>query len=375
MNRSMKLFLSLIAATIIAFLAIVLKVGGTTLQYLFQGVLIATVIYVIGKGAEWMVEGSVRIARLLGVSYLMIGLTVVAFGTSAPELAASIIAAAGGSGDISISNVIGSNIFNLCFILGGVALLTPGGLPLNRPLVFRDGPIILVGTIVLFLIIGGWESGTGAVAGLLDFTLSRVEAILLCLALGLYLYRLYKKREVSEVDIPAETDKPARPLRDTGIFLFGLGLVLGGCHLLVGHWEADGLSYGALWFAHTLNIPDYIIGGTVVAAGTSAPELVVSLAAALRKQVDISTGNLLGSAIFNIFGVVGVAGLIIQPPIHSPITLSPDVSEALISQCALLVIITIFMFTERRLSRLEGAILVLVGIAHWVFEFATGGHF
>ncbi len=375
MNRQRKLFLSFLGATVIAFLAIGLKLGGTTLQYAFQSSLIAAVIYIIGKGAAWMVEGSVRLARMLGVSYLMIGLTVVAFGTSAPELAASIIAAAGGSGDISISNVIGSNIFNLCFILGGVALLTPGGLPLNRPLIFRDGPIILVGTILLFLIIGGWESGAGAVAGLLDFTLSRIEAVFLCVILVLYLYLLYKKREISDVDIPAETDTPGRPLRDTGLFLFGLGLVLGGCHLLVGRWDPNGLSYGALWFAHTLNIPDYIIGGTIVAAGTSAPELVVSLAAALRKQVDISTGNLLGSAIFNIFGVVGVAGLIIQPPIASPITLTPDVSEALISQCALLVIITIFMFTERHLSRLEGAILILVGIAHWVFEFATGGHF
>lgn len=342
-------------------------------------------IYLIGIGADIMVAGAVSLARRLGVSSLVIGLTVIAFGTSAPELAASVLAGLRGSGEIAVANVIGSNLFNLCFILGGVALLSRRGIAIDRALLWRDGPVALLAVVVLFLTVGGLPGGSvpagrGFWFGPLDFRLELIEAILLVLLLIAYTWFVYRRQSRRHTREPlAERAQEIQPhdhpplWRDIILFAAGLALVLAGSQILVGARSPDGAGYGALWLATALGVPEYIIGVTIVAAGTSAPELVVSLTAARRGHGDIATGNLLGSTIFNVFAILGVAGIVAQPPLAPAIDVASDTAGALLAQCILLVLLIIFMLTERRLSRLEGSLLVLIGVAHWVVDFVTRG--
>ena len=374
------------------------------LLYVQQVSLIVSIVYLIGVGAGWLVGSACRMARLLGISDLVIGLTVVAFGTSAPEAAASLAAGFKGNGDITIANVIGSNIFNLCFILGGVALLVKGGLRTDRALFVRDGPILLFGTLLLFLFVGGIPGSVAALSGpsapsqgigLLNLRLERWEGVVLVAGLVAYLMALYvtlrTERRASRVALTAgharaprsagvapdpDHDAEQATWLDIPIFLAGLLFVVGGCHLLVGHAEvADGMvkGFGALWFAKIWHVPDYVVGVTIVAAGTSAPEFVVSLVAALRGSFGISAGNLLGSDIFNMFGVVGLAGIIVQPPLAPAVAVSPLAIPSLLALCALVAITIFFMWTGNRVSRLEGAILLLIGIGRWIFDFTSQG--
>ncbi len=372
-----------------SYLLLRLSGHGPALLYSLQSLLLLAVIYLISIGADWMVDASVRLARRLGISYLVIGLTVVAIGTSAPELAASLLAGLQGSGDVSIANIVGSNIFNLCFILGGAALLTRGGIAIKRVMVWRDGAVVVFGSLLLFLFVGGFPtSGHPASESgwldLLNLKLDRIEGVIFVAGLVGYLYWIYRSRRShpdelpdSPEDRPAETpdEKPRPVFYDLAIFAGSLAIVLVGCNILVGEWSIslDNGGYGALWFAHQLGLPNYVVGATIVAAGTSAPELVVSLTAASRGHGDIATGNLMGSTIFNIFGVTGAAGLLLQRPLAAPVTLSPEITPTLIGQLILVILICLFMFTGRRLSRREGLVLLAIGVAKWVLDFATRG--
>jgi cation:H+ antiporter len=385
-----QLMLGLGAATG-SLLLVLANVLSNSLLYLVQAILLVSVVYLIAIGAEWLVDGATGLAGRLRIPKLVVGLTVVAFGTSSPEMAASLVAGFQGNGDIAVANIVGSNIFNLCFILGGVALLVRGGLPVNRRLALRDGPVMMAGVILTFLFLGGFPGGVGRADGspdgfisLLDFRLERGEGLILFVLLIIYLVALYRFRQhPAEITRPTEAtrknaDSPPPPdaaraqgiVAQVALLLVGLGLVLGGCHVLVGHADASNgviSGYGTLWFARQFGIPDYIIGVTIIAAGTSAPEFVVSLVAALRKSVDISTGNLLGSVIFNLFGVLGVAGLLVQPPLGTTIAVSNEVTPSL---AALLVVLmaTIFIWTGKRITRFEGLLLVLAGVAFWIWD-------
>lgn len=345
------------------------------LYYLLQVCLLVSSIYLLGAGAGYLVDASSRLARRLNISELLIGLTVVAFGTSAPEVAASLVAGFNGSGDIAVGNVIGSNIFNLCFILGGVALAVRGGLSIDRALIFRDGPAVVIGIVLVYACVGGALlqpiSWRGPVAPL-NLTLEWGEGLLLLAGLVLYLVLIYRSRSQSRRALRADREASLSIVADITLVIVGLGLVLGGSHLLVGDaavTDAGVDGFGAVWFAKQWHVPDYVIGLTIIAAGTSAPEMVVSLVAALRGSPDISTGNLLGSVVFNLFGVVGVVGLFVQPPLGPTVTVSPDVLPNLIGLSLLTVLIIIFMMTGRRIARWEGALLVLIGCAFWIADF------
>lgn len=373
-----------------------------------QVVLFVTVIYLIALGADWLVNSASRIADTLGVSQLMIGLTVVAFGTSAPEGAVSLVAGFQGNGDITIANVVGSNIFNICFILGGMALISPLGLPVRKELMRRDTTMLIMATLLLFSFVGGNPfTGTAAEAaiglpgiGLFNLRLEFGEGLVLVLVLASYLTLLYRVRlkdtrsaqfahhwgetpvqGAAEAGADAASQAPPQaprgmlPIaRDFIVLCLGLFVIIGGCDILVGHAEVvDGeiKGLGAVWFAKQLGLSDYLIGVTVIAAGTSSPELIVSFVAAFKGRIDMTIGNLIGSDLFNMLGVVGLAGLVLQRPLAPPVVVAPAVTGSLLGLTALVAVTWIFMWTGRRLSRWEGAVLIVIGIGRWIMDFIT----
>ena len=290
---------------------------------------------VIAKGATWLVDSASKIAKRLGISELVIGLTILALGTSAPEFAVSILAALKGVGNIAIGNIVGSNIFNLGFILGGTAIIH--SLKTSRILIVRDGFFLLFGTFILLFFL--W-----------DLTLTKFEGGVLFSLLILYLGYLYVKRE------PLETKQVMGKMYwgDPLMLIGGLAMVLVGAHFMV---------ESAINLARYMGVSEWVIGATVIAAGTSAPEFATSLAAALRSRYGMSVGNLIGSDIFNLFGVLGVAGML------DNITVSSDARMHLVFLSLMVALVLVFMRTGWVVSRREGYILVMIGLVRWINSF------
>jgi cation:H+ antiporter len=246
-------------------------------------------------GAELLVRGASRLAVRLGISPLVIGLTVVAYGTSTPELAVSVQAGLAGQADIAVGNVVGSNIFNVLFILGLSALIAP--LVVSRQLVRLDVPL-MIGVSVVLLVVA------------LDGTINWFDGILL--TAGMVAYTVFAVRQ-SRKESAAVQREYAQEYGDAGRQgrrrLFAqIGLIVIGLALLVlgARWLVD----GAVAIAKTLGLSELVIGLTIVAAGTSLPEVATSVVAALRGERDIAVGNVVGSNIFNILAIAGVAALI-----------------------------------------------------------------
>lgn len=299
---------------------------------------IAASVFGLWWGAVWVVEAATRIARRLGVSQLVIGLTVVAIGTSTPEFTVTLTAALQGFSDISVGNVVGSNIFNLAFILGAVALLHP--LVTSRPLVYRDG-LVMVGASAVVLVF------------LLDLTLDIWEgAILVGLLIAYIAWLILQRAEVDEV--------PSGEFHwyDVPRLMIGLALIAGSGYFLV-----DAASN----VARTFGISDWVIGMTIVAAGTSLPEAATSLVAAISKRHGISAGNLVGSTVFNLLGVLGLAGLV------RPLHVDDQAIVSMLAQVVLTLLVVWVMRSDWVVSRLEGAALVLFGAAQWIFDFWRQG--
>lgn len=300
--------------------------------------IVLTCVLGLWGGAVWLVDGACGVAKRLGVSELVIGLTVVALGTSAPEFAVTITAALRGHADLSVSNIVGSNIFNLGFILGGVALVRAVVVP--RKLVYRDG-LFLVGAALLLLFF------------MRDLSLDRWEGLCLMSLLCAYIGMLFRSREM-----PDEMDE----IPDGGIgwhavmrMLAGLGLVLVGGHFLVG---------SACRLAAAAGLSEWAIGVTVVAAGTSAPEMATALVAVLRGRYGISVGSLIGSDLFNLLGVLGLAAIL------HPMSIDADGFGSLVMLLCLVTVVVVMMRTGWRLSRLEGAILVSLNLVRWIADFS-----
>ncbi|MFC7248824.1 calcium/sodium antiporter [Halomicroarcula sp. GCM10025324] len=297
-------------------------------------------------GARLLVDTVVRIARRFGLSDLVIGLTVVSMGTSMPELAVSTDAAVKSLGDIAVANVLGSNVYNLAFILGVVALIHV--LPVTDSLLRRDGLALLASTAV-----GG--------LALLDLSISRLEGALL---VGLFVaYTGYLLRATptepaaepdSEADHPATTSLAGRfsfPGRDPLAVVVALGIVLVSGDAMVG--AASALASGA-------GLSDWVIGGTIVAAGTSTPEFAVSLVAVRRGSLGVSVGNVVGSNIFNLLGILGLAALV------RPLGVSPVSLETLAWLVAVTVLAVAALWTGRSLTRPEGAAFAASELGRWV---------
>ncbi|MDW7692846.1 calcium/sodium antiporter [Flammeovirgaceae bacterium SG7u.111] len=295
-------------------------------------------IIALAKGSTWMVDSSIRIANTFRVPELVIGLTIVAFGTSAPEFGVTILAAMRGMSDIAIGNVVGSNIFNLGFILGGTALF--GALNSSKSLVYRDGMFLFFGSALLTVFL--W-----------DLSMSKLEGIILFVLLFVYLGFLFIKKEPME---KIELKEKARKL-DYLLMPLGLGLILGGSHFLVD---------SAVNVARAFGMSEWVIGATIVAFGTSAPELATSITASFKGHHGLSIGNLIGSDIFNIFGVLGVAGIL------QNMEVDPEVTSNLYLLMGMIVLTLFFLRTNWKLARWEGAVLLLIGAIRWYFSFTAG---
>lgn len=306
--------------------------------------LIAGLVLLYG-GAEGLVRGASSIALRLGITPLVVGLTVVAFGTSAPEMVVSVKATLSGQGGIATGNVVGSNIFNIAVILGLSALIRP--LVVQAQLIKFDTPIMIAVSAACLLIFR-------------DGVLSRFEAALL--AAGIIIYTVTNvvmaRRETSK-EVVDEFAEGAPP--QSRSVLIDLALIIGGLVLLV--LGARFLVDAAVAIARAWGVSEAVIGLTIVAAGTSMPELATSMVAAFRKESDIAIGNIVGSNIFNILAILGVAGLI-KPLSAGGVTM---VDFALMIFVALLLLP--LMISGKRISRTEGLILVALyaGYLYWLW--------
>ena len=282
---------------------------------------------ILTLGAESLVRGASSIALKLGLSPLIIGLTIVAFGTSAPELAVSIKSAVAGNSEIALGNVIGSNIANIGLILGITALIRP--IKIESQMVKRDIPIMIAASLLFWGL-------------LLDDGLSFIDGAILSTLLVTYLSYSYFTADKQASD---ETEDVGQRQWLSIIFIIvGISMLVGGGILFVD---------GAVALAQSFGISEIIIGLTIVAIGTSMPELVTSIVAALKGQSDIAIGNVVGSNLFNILGILGVTALI-HPIIGSEI--SPLDWQVMIG---LAVMLLPFAYTGLRIGRREGAILIL----------------
>lgn len=324
------------------------------------------VLFVLGLvflvvGAEALVKGASRLAAAFRVSPLIIGLTVVAFGTSAPELAVSIKAALAGQANIAIGNVVGSNIFNVLFILGISALIVP--LVVSAQLIRLDVPLMVALSVIVFLMA-------------LDGSLSRIDGVILVAGLIAYVLFLIvqSRRDNSAADAAAAAgvDNPeelAAAVHNPQ-WLLNLSLVFGGLALLVlgSRWLVD----AAIEFAQYFGVSELVIGLTIVAAGTSMPEVVTSIVAALRGERDIAVGNVVGSNIFNLMGVLGIASAV--APNGIPISDAVIAFDLPIMIAVAFACVPIF-FTAGVIRRYEGAILFAYYILYTLYLiFASTQH-
>ena len=308
--------------------------------------LVGLVLLVVG--ADVLVGGAARLAARFGISPLVIGLTVVAFGTSAPELAVSVSAALspGGGADVALGNVVGSNIFNVLFILGLSAVVAP--LVVQRQLIRFDVPLMIAACGVCWLMA-------------LDGRIGRFDGVLLALALLGYTALLVRIARRSGEDAPEEvpTNDPNALVGKLPVQI--LMIVVGLVMLVFGsRWLVD----GAVTFARLFGVSELIIGLTIVAAGTSLPELATSVLAAYRGQRDIAVGNVVGSNIFNIFCVLGISSAIAPSGVGvAPAALSFDIPVMVAVAFACLPL----FLTGGVLSRWEGAVFVAYYVAYTTY--------
>ncbi|WP_254431806.1 calcium/sodium antiporter [Azonexus fungiphilus] len=300
-------------------------------------------------GAELMVRGAARLALTFGISPLVVGLTIVAFGTSAPEMAVSAGAALSGAGDLAIGNVVGSNIANVLLILGLAALIVP--LAVNEQLIRQEIPI-MIGASLLFLVLA------------LDGNLSRGEGALLFALVVVYtIFLVVQSRRASKaVEAEFADEMPDTTSRWDAHWSVQLLLVAGGLGLLVlgAGWLVD----AAVAVARAFGVSDLVIGLTVVAVGTSMPEIATSLVAAWRGERDIAVGNVVGSNIFNIFAVLGFSSLIADGGIVvSEAARHFDVWVMLAVAFACLPIVV----TGREIARWEGGVFLVYYVAYTAY--------
>jgi len=299
-------------------------------------------ILMLWKGADWLVEAAAEIAHSLKISDLVIGLTVVAFGTSAPEFAVTIKAAITGQTDISIGNVVGSNIFNLGFILGGTAMIRP--INITPKLLYRDGVFLFLATILIYFLFFGFNGWDIADA------ISVPEGSILFLALIGYIIFLFIKKEPIE-----ETHPESANLKSYLWFGVGLISIVVGGHLMVEHASSLARAFG---------VSDWVIAVTIVAAGTSAPELATSLTAAFKGKHGMAIGNLIGSDLFNLLGVLGLAGII------NPTNIQSDIHSSIIVLIIMVSMVLVMMRTNWQITRLQGTVLVTLNLVRWYLDFA-----
>lgn len=292
------------------------------------------------KGADWFVEGSSKVAEKFGIPQLVIGLTIVAMGTSLPETAVSISAALKGSAEISIGNILGSNILNILLILGLTALICP--VAVQKSTIRYEIPYVVLVSAVLMGI------------GYTDHIVSRLDGLILwalMICYLLYLRRMVKSGEETLEEIPGEgIEMP--------VWKMLLMIVAGGACIVIG---SDLAVDSASELARIFGMSERLIGLTIVAFGTSLPELVTSVTAAIKGKADIAVGNIVGSNIFNILFVIGTSSLI------TPIVYAESFFVDSIVCIAVAILLWLCVFRNKKLSRMGGAILLIADIVYFVY--------
>lgn len=296
-------------------------------------------ILLLWKGSDWIVSSGASLAKKLGLSELIIGLTIIAFGTSAPEFAVTISAALEGNGDISVGNIIGSNIFNIGFILGLTCLIRP--ISTSMRVIKRDGLFLLVSSLLVGLF-------------LYSNTLEIYESMIMVLLLSFYIMILFfQKQSIEEHSIHND----GKTLTIILFLLLGFIFIFSGGELLIS---------SSIYFAKLFGLSDWVISVTIIAAGTSAPELFASLTAIKHSKHGMAIGALLGSDIYNLLGVLGIAGII-----NPNIVIDNEAITSITYLIFTIVVVVIFMRTNFKISRNEGLILLLISIYRWYSLFIT----
>lgn len=297
-------------------------------------------------GGEALIRGSLAAARRFGVSPLLSGLVIVGFGTSAPELVVSVNAAIDGRPDIAIGNIVGSNIGNILLILGVCALITPLAV---KPLALKRDAVMVVTASILFIVLVGGNA------------LGSTDAAIFLVVLAAYLMWAYWSErfhaapsgEMHAAEANEISTVPKSIMWTVIAVVFGLLLLIGGSQVLL---------IGAIGIAEHFAVPEAVIGLTLVAVGTSLPELSIAVIAAIRGHADVAVGNVLGSNIFNLLGILGVSALLQPLPVHERIL---QFDQWVMLGTALLLLL--FLYTGRRLSRFEGGVLVVgYGVYLWL---------
>lgn len=321
-----------------------------------MGILLA-ILYFLGglaaivKGADWLTDGSASIARKFGIPSLVVGLTIVAMGSSAPELVVSVVAALNGNSDIALGNVVGSNIFNILGIMGITAMVTP--IVVERSNIRYDVPFaILAAVAVAITALDSLLNGSGCTD-----SISRSDGLLLiCVFIIFMVYTMSIAQKGKDSGSATSEEDVAGVLpmwRSVTYIVVGLAALIIGGNFLV-----DGASYIATW----IGISQAVVALTIVSAGTSAPELAASIMAARKGDTAMALGNVIGSNVFNVFFVLGTAATI-QPIGAGGITMF-DIS-ALIASAVLLWVLCKFGKTYYTLTRMEGGLLVVLAIAYY----------
>lgn len=327
----------------------------TLIYFSYMDLVITLALLVAGlailiAGAEALVRGASSLGRSVGITPLVIGLTIVAFGTSAPELTVNIYSAIKGSTDLALGNIIGSNIANILLILGVTACLTP--LVVKSSTVRWEIPLALLAMLLVFVFGSDILFDGGA-----QNIMTRSDGIALLgffIIFMFYVFALVSNESASQDEGTETEGKPLGFWSATGLSLVGLiGLVLGG-KMLVDQ---------AVVLATLAGLSEAVIGLTVVAIGTSLPELATSIVAALKKEVDIAVGNIVGSNIFNVFWILGVTSVI--APLPSPDGFMVDASVAILATLALF--LALFVGNKHQLDRWQGVVFVLAYIGYLTY--------
>lgn len=314
--------------------------GQKKMQIVIQLLLLVVGFVLLMKGADWFVEGASKIADKLGIPQLVIGLTIVAMGTSLPEAAVSITSALKGSAEITIGNVVGSNIMNILLILGVTAIICV--IPVQKSTVRYEIPFMIGITVIL------------AALGLTDNTVGRLDGVVLWVLMIvylLYLLRMAKKGQPLGEEIP-EADTNDR------LWKMILMVLVGGAMIVLG---SDVTVDAATELAKIFGMSERLIGLTIVAFGTSLPELVTSVTAAIKGKTDIAVGNIVGSNIFNILFVVGTSALI-TPVVYSTSFLIDSIAAVVAA-----VLLLVCVIRKQKMGRPAGAVMLLGYAAYFVY--------
>jgi cation:H+ antiporter len=299
------------------------------------------------KGADWFVEGSSSLAKKFRVSELAIGLTVVAFGTSAPELVVNVFSAYSGNFDLVYGNILGSNNFNLFIILGIAGVISP--LAIQSNVAWRQIPFSFFATLLLFFLVNNF-----IIPGTNTIGLNRFDGIILFAFFLVFLIYVFKQLKTEESASVQEKVVQITGIKMTLFILAGLaGLIIGG-KLVVNN---------AVSLANMLNISEKIIGLTIIAAGTSLPELATSIIAAIKKKNDIAVGNIIGSNIFNILFILSISSLV------KPIPFNPVFNTDIFILLGGTLFLYIAMFTGKfkKLDRWEAGLLLIAYLIYWIY--------